>query len=58
MMRPEQSTDWAADLAARALAAACALNLNGVLIMTFDLGQGASVGMLITSLYLVLSADR
>jgi hypothetical protein len=58
MMRPEQSTDWAADLAARALAAACALNLNGVLIMTFDLGQGASVGMLITSLYLILKRGQ
>ncbi len=43
-----------ADVAARSLAAACALNLNGVVSMTFDLGQVASIIMFVTSLYLIL----
>ena len=40
--------------AARGLAAACALNLNGVFSMAFDLGQAASLVMLVTSLFLIL----
>ena len=46
------------DVAARCLAAACALNLNGVVSMAFDLGQGASLVMLITSVHLILKCGR
>ena len=51
---PSQTRMRTADVAARSLAAACALNLNGVVSMTFDLGQVASIVMFVTSLYLIL----
>ena len=60
MIAPSQSqpTAWTTHVAARSLAAACALNLNGVVSMAFDLGQVASIVMLITSLYLILKCGN
>jgi hypothetical protein len=54
ILRRERSADWMTDTAARGLAAACALNLNGVFSMAFDLGQAVSLVMLVTSLFLIL----
>ncbi len=54
MLRHEQSAGWMSAAAARGLAAACALNLNGVFSMAFDLGQAVSLVMLVTSLFLIL----
>lgn len=54
-MRPGLTTE---DVAARALAAACALNLNGLVGMLFDVGQAVSLLILAGSVYLVLSCGR
>jgi O-antigen ligase len=50
----QQDADWMSGVAARGLAVACALNLNGVFSMAFDLGQAVSLVMLVTSLFLIL----
>ena len=55
---PLRTRVGAADLAARSLAAACALNLNGVVSMAFDLGQVASILIFVTSLYLILKRGQ
>jgi hypothetical protein len=58
MLRGKPSIDRTADVAARGLAAACALNLNGVFSMAFDLGQAASIVMLVTSLSLIIKCGK
>jgi O-Antigen ligase len=58
MAAPAPKRDRTSDLAARALAAACVLNLNGVFTMAFDLGQAASIVMLFTSILLIFKCGR
>jgi len=53
-----QDDSQAVDTAARLLVVACALNLNGLLWLAFNLGQLASVAILASSLYLLYRRGR
>lgn len=48
----------AVDAAAKLLVVACALNLNGLLWLAFNLGQLASIAILVSSLYLLHRRGR
>jgi hypothetical protein len=50
--------DWSADLLARAVAAIAALNLNGVTGMVTNVGEIASVPLLLFALILILKTGR
>lgn len=53
-----QDDSQAVDAAARLLVLACALNLNGLLWLAFNLGQLASIAILASSLYLLYRRGR